>query len=257
MAKSDFAPMTDGPFSGEKKGRLEDQYHVAWQAYKKTPTPEARTALVSQLTPVIDNGLKAFGADGSATLRTQAKLLAAKALDTYDPAKGKLGTHVMSSLQGLSRLRQREQQIIHVPERHAAMQRHVMDSEERLRDELGREPSDAEIADASNVSLKMLGKLRTAAPVNTGSLLDAAGNQREASSVLPVNAERKYSWTDFVYEDQDNINKIIMENLLGMRGRPVLPIKAIAAKLNLTPSAVSQRAAKIQAELSNKPHMFL
>jgi DNA-binding NarL/FixJ family response regulator len=43
---------------------------------------------------------------------------------------------------------------------------------------------------------------------------------------------------------------VILEHALGLHGKPVLQNQQIAKKLRLSPGAVSQRKAKIQAKLN-------
>jgi DNA-binding NarL/FixJ family response regulator len=46
-----------------------------------------------------------------------------------------------------------------------------------------------------------------------------------------------------------------MEHTVGLHGKKVLPKQGIAAKLNLSPGAISQRAAKIQEKLNRKEEL--
>jgi DNA-binding Lrp family transcriptional regulator len=57
---------------------------------------------------------------------------------------------------------------------------------------------------------------------------------------------------DFVYGDLDNTNKLIMDMSLGRNGRKQTSVQEIARRLNITPGAVSQRAAKIQQMLNQR-----
>jgi DNA-directed RNA polymerase specialized sigma subunit len=56
-------------------------------------------------------------------------------------------------------------------------------------------------------------------------------------------------WLEYVHHDLDPIDKKILEWKTGMYGKQVLSTNEIARRLNITPSAVSQRAAKIAMKI--------
>lgn len=232
--------------------RLEPEYLEPWLAYSKQPGPKTREAVVSALAPTLGQGLTAFGDAGSRNLKAQAKLMAAKALDTYEPQRGTLRTHVLSQLQGLRRKANREQQIIHVPERHANMLSQLRDKELELQTELGRAPSDGELSDATMLSLRMLEKLRrSAAPVNDGRFVDQTGERFTPASQVPGQRTGHAAWVDFVYEEQPPINQFIMDRTLGLHGHEKMQTQEIAKQLGITAGAVSQRTAKLQRLLDD------
>jgi hypothetical protein len=57
---------------------------------------------------------------------------------------------------------------------------------------------------------------------------------------------------DFVYDDLGPTDKLIMDLTLGRNGRRKVSTAEIAQKLRMTPGAISQRAAKIQAMLDKR-----
>lgn len=226
-------------------------HDLAYSAWKKAPTPENRGKLMQAVLPTIDSAVKGYGND--AILRGQAKLLASQAFDTYDPAKGDLKTHLTSSLQGLARRAGQNAQAIHIPERIVLEQTALRQSEKELESQLGRNPTDAEISEHSRIALKRMKYIRQASTgVLSSSLKDDDGGDYSPASAIPGQTRYADMWQDLVYADLSPTDKSIMEHTLGLNGRPPLANNAIAAKLGLSPGAISQRKAKIQALLDER-----
>lgn len=252
-------PKMEGPFSAGGLNKLEPEFEPAFTAWKKTPNNATRTALLHAVDPVISKAIHSYGggSTGSPVLKSRAKMLALEAMNTYDPMKSKLNTHLLSSMQRLHRISAQQQQIIKVPERVISDRKLLSEAEHELMDQLGRDPSDMEIADFTGFSLKRLGHIRQAhVPVSEGSVL--AGQQGEEedgfmpASVIPGHDPGEAAWQDFVYADLAPKDRVIMDYSLGLHGTPRSSAVEIARRLGLSPGAVSQRAAKIQAMLDER-----
>ncbi len=237
--------------------KIEPEFADTWTAWKNDPTPVNSSALLGKVQPIFDTTLRHYGGgNASPTLRSRAKLLALDAFKTYDPAKGKLKTHLYSHMQGLQRYAAREQNIISLPERVALDHAHMIESQTVLRDRLGRDPSDAEISDYTGLSAKRLQYIRQShVPVSEGaaSVIDEEGDMSDPAVSIP--GSRNTAWETFVYHDLGQTDKLIMDYVLGRNGRPRLPTNKIAQRLGITPSAVSQRTAKIQQLLDMRDRM--
>jgi len=227
--------------------KLEPEYKDVYDTWKATPTPQTRSALLKQIKPVLDTATTSYGA-GSPTVRGQAKLMALHAMGSYDPRKGRLRTHLLSQLQGLRRVGAKSQNIISVPEQVALDRNSLIAAEKELRNNLGRDPSDGEIADYTKMSLKRLAHVRRSkGSVPTGMVTDPlSGNM--PGSVLPN--QKNDAWLEFVYRELSPVDQVILDYTLGLHGSPVLPNKDIAERAGITPSAISQRLARIQAALN-------
>jgi len=248
------------PFASEGSSdatRLEPDFADDFHAWKGNDTPVTRGALLKRVSPVIDRAVVSYaGADASPSVRSRAKLMTLQAFKTYDPARGTMRTHLLSQLQGLRRTAAQSNQIISVPERVALDRQHLREAEEELRDKFGREPSDMEVANYTGLSMRRLGYVRQAAPgTNTGSILDEEGDVYSPASNVPGAHSQDDAWADMVYYDLGDTDRTIMEYTLGLRGAPVLSNVDLAAKLGVSPGAVSQRKAKIQAMLDARSEM--
>lgn len=241
------------PFASEHKrkanGDVEEMHRDAYNAWKTSPTNATRGGLLKSVAPVIDRAVFTYaGAKPSPTVKSQARLMAIKAFDTYDPAKGSMKNHLMGTLRGLQRYAGQQSQIISIPERVALDKRHLMDAEEYLRDQFGRDPSDMELADHTGLALKRIGYIRGAASgVASGSMLDEEGEVYSPPSSIPGSTSREDSLRQMIYYDLDDTDRTIMDYTLGANGVQPLTTGEIARRLGITAGAVSQRKNKIQS----------
>lgn len=232
---------------------LEPAYRPHFERHRARPTPQTAGNLLRAVGPVIANGTRAYGggaADGPA-IRGHAKRIALDAFDSYDPSKGTLKNHLLTGLQGLQRHAARQGQMIRVPER-VAMDRQSLDAGEReLQDELGRAPSALELADRVHINPRRQAYVRGYNPGYAEGQIDAmtaaGGEGPEAPAVEQEDAA--HARASLIYHDLDGVDQVILEHGIGLHGRPRLPVGEIARRVNRTPGAVSQRAAKIQKML--------
>jgi len=242
---------TSLPFGGgsdARKNQLEPDYEANFTAWQADDTPKTRGALLRSVQPVVDTAVFSYAGKGaSPAVRSQAKLMAMDAFKSYDPAKGNMKTHLLSTLRRLHRTAAQGQQIIRQPEKVALDRKHLREAEEALRDNLGRDPSDMEIANHTGLSIKRIGYVRNAKPpANSGSILDGAGETYSPPSTIPGDTSREDAWQEMVYYDLGEIDQAVMDYTLGLHGAPSLTNREIANRLGVTPAAVSHRARKIQ-----------
>ncbi len=240
-------------FADEDK--LETGYRDAFQAWKSTPTPQTSGKLLTAVRPVIDTALRSYGGSGaqSPNLRSRARQMTLQAFQTYDPYQGSIKTHLLSQLRGLQRHSAQEQQIIRIPEQVGLDYQHLLSSENELRDQLGRDPSDAEIGDHTGLSAKRLAYIRQ----SRGSVAEGTFSPAGSTAELPAsqgvnNHEEEDAWTNFVYADLGPVDRVVLDYSLGRNGSPKLSTQQIAQRLGVTSGAISQRTAKLQALLDSR-----
>lgn len=246
------------PFSGKRPTGVSPDFDAAYSSWQNSKTPETNTALISTLQPVIDTAVMSYaGQNASPTIRSRARLMALKALDTYDPNKGNVRTHLLSQLQSLRRVSAQAQNIISIPEQVGLDYSHLKESETELYDLLGREPTDDELADRTGLSKRRIQKIRAFnQPVSEGmttrEVTDEESYGGDVASTIPNSHRAADAWFNFVYEDLSPVDKLIADMTLGRNGRRKASTQDIARRLNITPGAVSQRAAKIQSLLDKQ-----
>lgn len=225
-----------------------DKLTESFNLWKQKKDPVYLEQTLQALKPTISSAITSFAKTDSPDIRLKAQNLAIKALKTYDPSKGaSLKSHVMLQLQPLSRYALQSRGIIGLSPTQiqmvSALKKEIADFE----DKFGREPTDTELADRMGLSLKRINKIRALARPQT-SFEQLSEGEQEAPPIFQSDKERE--WAEFVYFESDPIDKKIMEWKLGWNNQPILKNYEIAKRLNITPSAVTQRLIKIQRKLS-------
>jgi len=243
------------PFGGGASAnqRMEQPYTEAFTAWQKKPDATTRGALLRAVDPILSTAVHSYAPTGGPHAKSQARLMALRAFDSYDPQQGTMKTHLLSQLRGLQRVQGKSRQIIGIPEGVILDRQHLVDDEERLREDLGRDPSDAEIAASTGLSLKRIGYVRQAQPgVNTGSLTDETGAPYSPASTVPGTDVAGVMWEEMVYQDLGPVDQAVLDFTLGKHNSPVLENREIAERLGISPGAVSQRKARIQEQLDER-----
>lgn len=237
---------------------LEPEYTHAYETWKRAPSPETNDELLKALDPVIDSAVKTYGGGNNSIVRSRAKKILMDSLPKYDPAATKLKTYAFNQLQGLKRFSMQQSQIISIPEQVQLDYVNLAKSENELRDTLGRDPTDTELADATSLSLKRIGYVRKLRmPSSEGGVLKPMTGSDNTDfndpAVNPQDSNKELSaWHSFVYDSLGDIDKLIMEHSFGLNGKKVLSSQQIAAKLRVSPAAISIRKNKIQQELDKR-----
>lgn len=251
----DIAP----PFSAQTQSGLSQDFDTVYEQWKQQPNPENNQKVVKTLQPVIDTAVSSYvGQNASPNIKSQARLMALRALNTYDPSRGNVKTHLLSQMQSLRRLAAKAQNIISIPEQVGLDFKRMNDAENELRDSFGRDPSDEELADSTGLSTRRIRKIRMFhQPISEGMTAARTGDSddstnTEIASVTPNNTRDTDAWLNFVYDDLAPVDKLIMDMTLGRNGRRRASTQDIAQRLNITPGAVSQRAAKIQQMIDKR-----
>lgn len=226
-----------------------DEEFAAWHKHRD---PITLAKLLDAAKPTLQSALTSY-AGGDHSLMGRAKIMAAKSLERFDPDRGvKLQTYLMSQLQPLSRESVRRRQAVRVPEKANIDLWRVNQATQEFRDAHEREPADTELADATGLSHRRILKLRKygKGEISEGSM-QSVNDDGEVSNFQPGGQTKdpELVWAEYVHHDLGPVDQKILEHRTGLFGNDILPNQDIAKKLNLSPGAISQRAAKIQAKL--------
>ncbi len=236
--------------------RLEAEFNKPYTAWKSAPSPRTTGDMLRAVDPIINKGLSSYAGAGrtSPVLRSHAKQIAISALESYDPKRAKLQTHLLTHLQGLQRVASQQRRVLSIPERVLLDRYHLSEDTANLQDMLGRDPSDKELADRSGLSLKRIEYIRRLnTPLSEGSF---SANAEGLSLPAPaVQQQETDTWVEFVYGDLNDIDKKILEHTLGLHGSRQLSSQQIAQKLRISAGAVSQRAERIQKKLNQRDEL--
>lgn len=236
---------------------LEEQHRDAYGRFAKDPSPASKAAFLKHLKPVIDSAINAHVGQSSPLLVSRARKMVLDAMKTYDPKRGRLQTHLFNQLQSLKRANRQLSTVVKVPERVAIDRYHLERYTKDLTDELGREPTDVELADRTGFSAKRIAKVRSYAPAVAEGTLTAASEGNVYGQIDEVGSRRKSMWQELVYDDLSPQDQKIMEWTLGLNNRRVLSNMEIARKLGKSPGLVSQRKKHIQSLLDQEDEMRL
>jgi hypothetical protein len=216
-------------------------------AYQKSPTPELADRLVSAGRPLLNKAMRAYVGTESPAARAKAKSILLQAAARYDPKTAKPETYFLTHLQSLRRYGANLAAPVRVPDRVRLDAPRVDRHAEDLRLELGREPSDAEIADRSGLPVDRIAKAR-----GVGAAFVGATVPEGLAYVTPgpVGAARS-AWARYVYHDlKSPVAQLVMEHSMGLNGKPVLSTNEIARLAGVSPGAISQHKAKIDRMLA-------
>jgi DNA-directed RNA polymerase specialized sigma subunit len=232
--------------------QLEDEYREPYQAWKSNPTPEASAQMLEAIHPLIERAVRTHVGQPNPLIISRARGMALDALRSYNPLRSRLQSHIFSQLQGLKRVSRQQSQVIQVPEKVLFDQQLLRRHEQELKDTVGRDPSDAELANHTGFSLKRIAHVRGYQPgVSTGRLEGSTPGFNPGTS----NSEARQLWIEMVYHDLSPLDQRIAEHAMGLHSKPVLNNQQIAAKLGRSPGAVSQRKAKIQQQLDQEQEL--
>lgn len=226
----------------------------------REPAPQARLddpdRTMRDIDPLVRKAVHRF-ADGDMNYMTRARVLARRALDTYDPARGaSVATHVYNNLKRLHRIKGERAAVQHTPERVRMAAGKLTELELRCADEKGRPPTADEIAEELNISRKHVERLRRMA---RGELSESAVTSDKGDYGVEAAADDgdgpAYAdvWADYVYHDSDPMDKLIMEGLTGYAGAAPATRKQLAERLNASRATLSRRSAKLLKRLGDRP----
>jgi hypothetical protein len=222
-----------------------NKLNTAYSLWNRTRSPEAMDEILKHSRDIIEKGITTYSGTDSPLMRSRARSIAAQAVNSYDPeSKANLSSWIMTNLQGLTRYRQQVSPI-RVPERVQYELHAVNQAKQELYDDLGRDPTDIELADRTGLSTKRIDYVRR---FNRSIRTESDYVDEEGGSYLPGVPDNSWEnvWAEFVYHDLDPVNKKIYD----MRVRKGMSVNDIAGKLNMSASAVSQRANKISDMLT-------
>jgi len=247
MLGSPFTPVDQPvqmPAPKAKKPQA-DPLEVQYTQWKSGALPTSK--MLDSLKDTLDTGITTYAGGETPAVRGRAQIMAVDALNSYKPESGaKIKSWVQTNLQGLSRYR-RQLSPLTSPERVQIELAAYNRVRRELRDDLGRNPSEQELQTHLGITPKRFQNLKAYnRPVRAESEL----TDEEGEPYLPgvKNDSAENAAAGLVYHDLDPQSKRIFDGLNG-RGGPAKSIVELSRDLGITPSAVSQRAAKIAEKL--------
>jgi len=179
----------------------------------------------------------------SSVVQAEAYRIAGKAARSFDPKAGfQFSTHLPNQLKKLSRISTKFGAIARLPEKKQFELTRLNQTEQSLKDELGREPSIEELSTGAGLNIKTVTHLlqNRKKEVNIDNL-----------AYTPVFIDTNNDeWIHFVYNDLPQRDKIIFEHKIGYGGKPELSNDELAKKLNISSSTINNRVRMISNKLA-------
>lgn len=227
---------------------LSDKDMEIWKQWQRNKTEDNTRALLNQTQKIRYRAVSNWtGSVSPVTLNSEAVKLSMKAFDTFDPDKGvKLSTHLTNSLKKLSRLGYSEVSFLRMPEERQMKYTTFETAKEDLRERLGRDPSEMELADELGWPAAEVGRfikedrkvLMSSEPLPVG-----------MESFAPQTGVNPNDRTHYAVADMNPIDQQIFKHTTGYGGAPILDGKTLMEKLNLKQSQLSYRKQVITREL--------
>lgn len=214
-------------------------------AWRRNPTPEGLSAAVDTLQPQINYHLHSYGLGSDPLAEAHARVLAAKALTSYDPESGAaMRTWLDRSMQPLSRFKRLRATAIRVPEKIQLDNLKITRAAADFEEQSGREPELDELADHAGMTIKRLHQVRKSFKKMSGESAfegNLAGHQ---------DTDYLSEAMEAVWDESDKVDRKILEMRMGFGGKndPIQP-KLVAETLRISPVALSRRSARLAAKL--------
>jgi DNA-directed RNA polymerase specialized sigma subunit len=221
-----------------------------WQTYHKEKTPENFNNLYNHMKPLIHSAINRFKTGSNlppSVFDMEAANQFYKTVETYNPNQGvQLKTKLFTDLQSVQRLNYQFQNIGKIPEPRATKIGPLISATDYLKTSLGREPSDAELADELAWPLKqvVLLKKELRSDLVMSPTLESAYSSFENSV-----DERKATE---VYYELNGTEQLVFDYATGRHGKKRLTTptgrvdwNAIAAKANISENDIRRTRNRI------------
>jgi len=219
---------------------------AAYEAWRKAPSPDTLGSVVHAHLPDIRKNLMIYkGSLAPELLESEGKKLAIQAIRSYNPQAGaSLKTHIVNHLQRLHRITQSRARAFRMPEELQQQVTNYQDVFTELSEELGHEPTVAQISSKMRWPITKVQRLRK----QFVSELPEGAQQYESglSSNTPMDDRLIYAYHDLVPRDQ-----LIFEHLTGFGGRPLKKKSEIAKMLGVSPAVITQRSVHIHNKIKD------
>jgi len=225
-----------------------------WEEWKFNRNIRARDELLKSLRPLLAKEINKFSTSPipRPALETEAKVLALKAFETYDPKRAQLNTHVTNHLKHLQRYVLTYQNIGKIPEHRGLAIGKFQTTKETLMEELDREPTLVELADALHWPLAEVERMQTELrrDLNMARAMQEEESGQFFDLLQKPGQDPLKEAIEYVYFDASPEDKKILEYAFGIGGQQILRPREIAQKLNRTENYIRTRFKILASEIN-------
>jgi DNA-directed RNA polymerase specialized sigma subunit len=232
--------------------RAED--HALWEQWKVDPNPQTLRPLLRRFEPLLNAKLQQYRAPtvNPAAFKTNLKMHALNAFETFDPSRASLRTHVENHLRRSMRFNVQQQNYAYIPEGQVAYIGALDRARDELLEETGEEPSHAQLATFVNQRPDMLGAKKPLTPsmvsrIQGGRRKDVVSSSMEGG--VEVAPSRNEAVLGLMHAALNPAQQQVFNHIYGMNGAPrITSTSALAARLGKSPSQISRLKTSIATE---------
>lgn len=240
------APESLQPIQQEENTQVKLSPYDVWRS---DPNPSTLFAVTKSLKPTIDSILAGIQETGNPHLAAKARVVTAKAVQSYDPSAGaSLPTWVSQQLRQLARESRKSNNVVSIPEGVQLDAYTIYRKENEFMDKYDREPTTEELADLTHLAVSRIADVRK----KMRPVANESSYANEENSLLQGgSADFTRDATDYVYRDSDLIDKKIIEFTLGYGGAETLDNKTIMGKLKISPVQLTRRKTRLAMRIND------
>lgn len=217
-----------------------------WYKYKQTKAVSDRAALLAQLDGIIQSYVNKWaGPVPRDVLLSEARGLALKAFDTFDPSRNVLlSTHVTNNLAPISRIVYSHQNTIRIPENILMKINGYLAAKDHLVTLYGRDPTTDELHQHTGHTAKDIAKFDKAL---THNLIESGGTV--TGDFYRTDDDVDNDLLSAIYFDLTPDEKLLFESLTGHFHKQKLTTPEILTKLNINQSQLSYKKTLLNAKI--------
>lgn len=237
-----------------------NEFLQKFKEWKISKDKKKLSELVEMLKPIWIKKIPIFGGNPKDLIDVAyTKNLVAKALHDYDPNQTNINVYLWYRLSNLPRQIHKVHNVLNYTEQDLQIKNKLDVIENEMAEELGRAPSDSELAERLGISLKKLEKIRGMGSALSSSSLSLTTEDDEergiSSGVIIPELENKYKIKilDVIYNELLPEEQVFLEHYFGLRGKKQLSLAEAAKKAGIS----SVRAWKLSKDINQKIHRYI
>ena len=231
-----------------------EQEFELWKQYK-AGDKDAGFELMDSMTPLWMGQVNKFRASGlpRTALETKARLLTMQAFDTYNPEKSQLNTHTTNYLKHLQRYVLNYQNIGKIPEHRALAITRFKNVRSNLEEQLGREPTTVELADALQWSGAEVERMQT--ELRQDLVITQGKEESFFDYTRPEDDGGLKDAVQFVYYSVDPEKQKVLEYTFGLGGNPKLNVKDMAGRMGKSENYIRRLRKELALKINDITEM--